>query len=220
MINEAINSAVTIMGDIIINYGALGVFLASLAEEVIAPIPSSVVIIGSSFFIMTDPTITLASLGKLFFVIALPAAFGVTLGSLLFYGITYFAGRPFIERWGKYLGLSWQDIQELDKRFDESYTDEILIFALRVIPITPSIVINAFCGFIRYDIKKYLIITFFGTLLRVFMLGFIGWQFGNIYQNISQQFSAIETWGIILIVMFIIGIIIYLRKRMQKKSSG
>lgn len=216
MINELINSTIAIMRNVMIDYGALGVFLASFLEEMVAPIPSSVVIVTSSFLIMTDPVITLESIGKLFFMVALPAALGVTLGSAIIYGITYLAGRPFVCRWGRYLGLSWQDIQELDKKFDESYADEILLFALRVFPLTPSIVVNVFCGFIRYDLRKYLTITFFGTLIRVFILGFIGWQFGNIYLN-SQQLSLLEILTIIGILAILILGIIYLRKRMRKQ---
>ncbi len=216
MIEDILNNTITLMRNVMMDYGALGVFLASLIEEMVAPIPSSVVIMTSSFLIMNDPLITIESLSKLFFIVALPAAMGVSLGSLIIYGITYMAGRPFVCRWGKYLGLSWQDIQDLDKRFDESYTDEILLFALRVFPLTPSIVVNVFCGFIRYDLRKYMTITFFGTLIRVFILGFIGWQFGTIYQVSSQQLSILETTTIILIAAILIGCVIYLRKRMQR----
>lgn len=211
-----INELIAFAGNIIVSYGAWGVFLASIIEELVAPIPSSVVVLGSSFFLMNDHTLTLASLERLFLMVALPAATGVTIGSLFFYGITYFAGKPFVDKWGRYLGLSWEDIEKLDKRFDQSYTDEILLFLLRFIPITPSIVVNIFCGFIRYDLKKFLIITFVGTLARVFMLGFLGWQFGNFYKYASQQVSLIENITIILVV---VGIIIYFAYLLKNKDS-
>ncbi|MCK9150505.1 DedA family protein [Methanobacterium alcaliphilum] len=211
-----ISELITFAGNIIIEYGALGVFLASILEEVVAPIPSSVVVLSSSFFLMNNHTLTLASLERLFLMVALPAAIGVTLGSLFSYGITYFAGKPFVDSWGKYLGLSWKDVEKLDKRFDKSHTDEFLLFALRFIPITPSVVVNAFCGFIRYDLKKFLIITFLGTLARVFMLGFVGWQFGNFYNYLSQQISILET---ITIAAVFVGIIIYLVYVFNKKRD-
>jgi membrane protein DedA with SNARE-associated domain len=206
---------ITNVEHIVVAYGAFGVFLASIIEEVIAPIPSSVVVIGSSYFLMKDPTISIISVEKLFFLIALPASIGVTIGSLFAYFITYYAGKPFIDKWGKYLGLSWDEIEIAEERFANTYKDELLLFFLRFIPITPSVVVNAFCGFIRYDIKKYILITFFGTLGRVFMLGFIGWQFGNFYQSISTQISYTENIAAVCIIITLIGFIIY---RIKRKS--
>jgi membrane protein DedA with SNARE-associated domain len=206
---------ITNVQHIVVAYGAFGVFLASIIEEVIAPIPSSVVVIGSSYFLMKDPTVSLISVEKLFFLIALPASIGVTIGSLFAYFITYYAGKPFIDKWGKYLGLSWDEIEIAEERFANTYKDELLLFFLRFIPITPSVVVNAFCGFIRYDIKKYILITFFGTLGRVFMLGFIGWQFGNFYQSISTQISYTENIAAVCILIAIIGFILY---RIKRKS--
>ena len=52
---------------------------------------------------------------KLFIYIVLPAALGVTVGSLFVYAIAYFAGKPFLERWGKYLGISWEDLEKTER---------------------------------------------------------------------------------------------------------
>ncbi len=209
---------ITNVEHIVVAYGAFGVFLASIIEEVIAPIPSSVVVISSSYFLMKDPYISLISIEKLFFLIALPASIGVTIGSLFAYLITYYAGKPFIDKWGKYLGLSWDEIEIAEDKFAKTRKDELLLFALRLIPITPSVVVNAFCGFVRYDIKKYIIITFFGTLGRVFILGLIGWQFGNFYQSLSTQISYMENIIAVGILIALLVFIIYRLKRRSVKS--
>ena len=39
---------------ILMVYGPLGVFLASIIEEIIAPIPSTLVIMGTSFLILNE----------------------------------------------------------------------------------------------------------------------------------------------------------------------
>jgi membrane protein DedA with SNARE-associated domain len=79
------------------------------------------------------------------------------------------------------------------------------------VPIIPSVAISAFCGFIRFDLKKYLVITFFGTLVRAFILGFIGWQFGSMYQTLADEISYLEEVSVILIL--ISAVLYFITKR-------
>ena len=202
---------------ILITYGPLGVFLGSIIEEIITPIPSTLIIMGTSFIILKGVAISPDSILSLFINIVLPASFGVTVGSLLVYGITYFAGKPFLERWGKYLGFSWDDIQKTEERFQKSCSDIILLFTLRALPVLPSVAISAFCGFIRYDLRKYLIITFLGTIIRAFILGFIGWQFGSIYQTAANELAYIEEISISVVIIAIVAYVIYLKKFKKNK---
>ncbi|KUK74454.1 DedA family protein [Methanobacterium sp. 42_16] len=201
--------------NILFVYGPLGVFIASIIEEVIAPIPSTLVIMGTSFIVLKGAVISIDAFLKLFLNIVLPASLGVTIGSLFVYGIAYFAGKPFLERWGKYLGVSWEDIEKTEKKFQKSRSDELVLFLVRAVPIIPSVAISAFCGFIRFDLKKYLVITFFGTLVRAFILGFIGWQFGSMYQTLADEISYLEEVSVILILISAVLYFIY-KKKLKK----
>lgn len=191
---------------ILLAYGPLGVFLGSIIEEVIAPIPSTLVIMGTSFVILKGTVISPETVFSLFINVVLPASVGVTLGSLFIYGLAYYLGKELIDRWGKYLGVSWENIEKAQDKFEESSSDEIILFIVRALPVIPSIAINVFSGFIRYDLKKFVIITFLGTLVRAFILGFLGWQFGSFYQTIASEISHIEE---ISVAVIIIGLIIY-----------
>jgi membrane protein DedA with SNARE-associated domain len=203
---------------ILLAYGPLGVFLGSIIEEIIAPIPSTLIIMGTSFIMLKGVAISPDSLINLFINIVLPASLGVTIGSLFVYAITYYLGKPFLERWGKYLGVSWGDIEKAEDKFEKSRSDEILLFIVRAVPILPSVAISAFCGFVRFDLKKYVIITFFGTLVRAFILGFIGWQFGSIYQAAADEISYLEEIGLAVVVIAIVGYIIYKKKFKRNKD--
>lgn len=72
---------------------------------------------------------------------------------------------------------------------------------------------SAFCGIIRYDLKKYIIITFLGRLVRATILGFLGWQFGNVYQEIAGHISFLEEIVVIAIVIGIVGYILYKKRK-------
>lgn len=195
--------------EFIITYGSLGIFFGSILEEIIAPIPSTAVIMGSSFVIMENSPISFQAFERLFIYIALPAAAGVTIGSLFIYGIVYKAGKPFVDRWGKYLGLSWEEIEKTEEKYSKNNLMELSIFTARALPIVPSVVISAFCGFVKFDIKKYVSITFFGTLVRAFILGFLAWQFGRLYRQIESELAISEEIVIIGLLIAVIGFVIY-----------
>lgn len=196
-------------------YGPLGIFIASIVEEIIAPIPSTLVIMSNSFLMFKGTVISADSIFKLFTSIVIPASAGVTIGSLLVYSIGYFLGKPFLERWGKFLGVSWEDIEKAQDKFKSSSSDDLLLFILRAIPIVPSVAISVFCGFIRFDLKNYLIITFLGTLIRAFILGFIGWQFGSMYQTAVAEISYLEEIGLAVII-FVVAVYLIYQKKFKK----
>lgn len=190
-------------------YGPIGVLMGSIVEEIIAPIPSTLIIMGTSFIVLKGAAINPETLITLFTGVVLPASVGVTIGSAVIYILSYYMGKEFIDRWGKYLGVSWENITKAQKRFEKGRSDEILLFTVRAVPVVPSIAINVFCGFIRFDIKKFLVITFIGTMVRAFILGFLGWQFGSLYQSISTQISYLEELSLTVIVVIVLVYLLY-----------
>jgi membrane protein DedA with SNARE-associated domain len=166
--------------NIITSYGAIGLFIGGVVKEFI-PIPSTAIILGTSFLLLSGQTIGINSILTLLFVIILPISIGMTIGAIITYIPCFYIGKPVISKWGKYVSLKWEDIEKMDKQFETTAKDYIIIYILRATPIVPSIVISSFCGIIRYDLKKYIILTFLGGLTRAIIFGFVGWQFGNVF---------------------------------------
>lgn len=208
------SSTLSSLEGFIISHGAWAVFTGSILEQIVTPIPSSLVVLGSSFIIMRGTVLSAGSLEIMFFNITLPAALGVTLGSLLYYGICYKIGTPFVERAGKYMGVSVEDLENVEKRVKESKYENLFLFAARCIPVIPSIAISLFCGMIRYNLRKYVLITFSGALVQASILGIIGWQFGNFYLSISESLSFID--NLILVIIVLAVIILIIRKKREK----
>jgi len=165
--------------NLIVDYGAIGLFISGVVKEFI-PIPSTAIILGTSIVLLKGQLIDINSIVVLLFSIVLPISIGMTIGAIITYIPCFYVGKPFIDKWGKYVSLKWEDVEKLDKKFENSTRDYILLYIIRATPIIPSIVLSAFCGVIRYDMKKYIIITFLGGLTRSIVFGIIGWQFGNV----------------------------------------
>ena len=212
-----LTSILTGLEGFIVSYGPWAVFGGSILEQIVTPIPSSVVVLGASFFLMKGVAMSAGSLQTMFFNISIPAALGVTLGSLLYYGISYKIGIPFVERAGKYLGVSVEDLEGVEKRVKESRYENLFLFTARCVPVIPSIAISLFCGLIRYNPRNYVLITFFGAMVQASILGIIGWQFGNFYLTLSEGLSFID--NIILVVLILMVVIFVLKKRSEKKRD-
>ncbi len=212
-----INEFIATIRQFSLDYGPIGIFIAAILEQVIAIIPSALVLMAAGVFLLEGVIFSIGGLGSLFFIIVVPAALGTTIGSLFVYGLVYWGGKPIILRWGRFLGITWQEIERVEKKFTKGRGDAWLLFGLRAMPIIPGTAINIVCGLVRLELKKYMVFTFLGTLVRAFILSFIGWQVGNLYQIIAQHIAQAEK--IVLVVGLAVFSAFIFYKRAKKRKN-
>lgn len=196
-------------------YGAGAIFLVGILEELIFILPSAVVFLAAGFFFLS-PSLDLWSVLPMAFIkIGLPAGAGVAIGSLFIYGIVYWGGKPLVQKYGKYMGLTWEEIDGASRRFTAGYYDEFLLFLLRALPIFPISVVSAACGLVRLRLGEFMIYTFLGATVRASISAVIGWAVGMEYAKYAAQFEVVEKYG--LVVLIILGVVAYwwLKKRMK-----
>ncbi len=150
-------------------------------------------------------------------IIGIPAAFGVTLGSLPYYALGYFGGKPAIERWGKWLGINWQQVEELDEKLNKNWWDEIVFIGLRALPILPSVLLSVGPGVLRLPMRTYLVGSFVGTFIRATAMGFAGALLGGQFDSIGRLTEKVQNVGLIIfIISCIVGIYIWHKGRKKK----
>lgn len=187
-------------------------FTASVIEEVIAPIPSAVVGLAAGFFFVPSENL-LDTIFQLILTVIIPLAAGVTVGSLFVYTIAYFAGKPFLQKWGKWFGVSWNDVEKIQQKFLSTKFDEISLVVARSIPIVPSVVVSAFCGLIRFPLRDYFVYTFAGSFVRASILGFAGWQVGEVYIKYAEVINASEKFILMFGAVAVMGFFVWRRRR-------
>jgi len=200
----------------ILPWGALGVFVASVIEEVLAPIPSAVIMTLSGFLFVAGP-VSVKAILALIFKVAIPAALGVTIGSYVVYYVARLGGKLVIDKWGKYVGLYWTDIEKLQNKLEGTRKDELIIGGARVLPFIPSVAISAFCGILEMNVVKYFFITFVGVFFRGIILGILGWQAGNVYEKYTHTISSIEN-VVMISTILAIGIFIVVKYKSRLKG--
>lgn len=193
-------------------YGALGVFLGSIIEEIIAPIPSTAVVLLGGFLLIPRDASFLEVVSATALKVMLPASIGISVGSLFPYYVARIGGKVAIDRFSKLLGVDWALVEKAQKYFENSKRDELLLFLVRAVPIIPSVIIGVFCGLVRIPVKEFLIWSFLGSLVRTFILGLIGWAAGSAYSQYAEQISGVENIVLVLSVLVMIGFCLWLRR--------
>ena len=210
-----IEQVIIFIQSVLLPLGGWGVLLGSIIEEVVAIIPSALVQMGGGFFLVTG-ALTALNFSKLFFIVAIPAAIGVTVGAGVIFLIFRHGGKAFIDHYGSWFGVSWNEIKQKSLIFRKQHHEYWFIFFLRIIPMLPSIVVCTYSAVSRISFIRYLVVTFFGTIISAYILGFLGWQLGVAYETYAESISHYEN---VIFVSLLACIGIYIVYRLIRRKS-
>jgi len=185
-----------------------------LIEEVIAPIPSPLIMMSAGSFVVAQNKTFLYLI-----LLSLLAGVGKTVGSYLIYIISDKAEDIVLTRFGKFLGISHKDVENLGNIFDESWKDDLILIFLRVMPIFPGAPVSAAAGIIKLNMKSFIRATFIGTSLRSLLFGAMGyWGISHSSQLLSI-IDQLETVGLVLFGLIAVAVLIFLAKKDQMSQS-
>lgn len=193
--------------DTIINLGALGLFIASIIEEIIVPIPSTLVQSGAGLFLLEGTPFSFVGIIKLFLFVAIPSALGVALGSLVIYSIVYYGGSFALKKYSKYFFIKQDKLEKVRLSIVTHPRINVILTVLRFVPLFPNVLITAACGLLKIPLRQYLLTTFFGILIRAFYLGAIGWVTGNTTNHIEVVDTFFGKIGSLIVVLGIVSFI-------------
>lgn len=201
--------------DAIRAYGAWSVFAGVIIESVIVPIPSPLVIMGAGFILISPELTFTGAMFPILLLIVLPGSIGSTLGAYIGYGIGFWGGKPLVEQWKGFLGINWLEVDAFQRRLRGGQVRAI-IFWLRAIPIFPLSLISVAAGFVRLAPWTFTLWTFYGSIPRCLFLGYLGWGLGETYHRLAHGINRVETIVSLLIIISVIAIIVWLRRRVRK----
>jgi len=189
-------------------YGAVGyagVMLAMAIESAMIPLPSEL-ILPFAGFLVSDPNQIEPITGQpwSFWIVVVVATIGNTLGSLVAYALGAYGGRPFLERYGKYVLIRPHEIDIAD-RFFERWGSQTVFFS-RLLPIVRTF-ISFPAGVARMDLRKFVVYSTAGAFLWSILLVWAGVQLGDNWVEIRamlQPFDlAIAIGVVVLFVAFV-----------------
>ncbi len=197
--------------------GYLGVALWVAIESVIIPIPSELVLPFAGFLVGDGSAIEpLTRQPWSYWLVVLAGTLGATAGALIAYAIGAWGGRPLIERWGRYVGISATDLDRAEAFFGR-YGEAASFFG-RMIPVIRSLVSFA-AGVARMPIGRFTLFTFLGSLPFTALLVFAGLQLGANWEAVGGVLKRFEYAVLAVLAVVVLGWI-WFRIIKPRRSAG
>jgi len=186
--------------DFISALGYMGIVVGMAIESANIPLPSEVIMPFGGY---------LVSVGKLQFVwVALAGTIGGTFGSIVSYFLGLWGGRPFLMRYGKYIGITPKHLL-LAERWFERYGDSTVFFT-RLMPFIRTF-ISLPAGISRMNFFYFVIYTFLGSLPWCFFLAYLGVKLGQHWQDLEYWFHRFDV--VILAIIVIVAVYFWIKKK-------
>jgi len=149
--------------DLIGSWGVWAVFVLMVIESACIPVPSEAIMLFAGFAV-TKGDMTLWGA-------VVAGVAGNIVGSWIAYAVGLYGGRPFVDRWGKYVLMSHHKLDTAERWFGKY--GAAAVFFSRMLPIVRTF-ISLPAGMARMPFWKFTLYTAAGCIPWVLMLGWIG----------------------------------------------
>lgn len=181
--------------------GYAGIVAMMAIESACIPLPSEIIMPFSGYLVHTGVfNIHIASLS---------GALGCAVGSAVAYYAGANGGRPFVERYGRYLLIRKRDIDRADYWFDKH--GEPIVFVSRLLPVIRTF-ISFPAGVSRMHFGRFMLYSFVGSVPWCYFLAYIGMVLGKNWTSIRTYFHGADVIiGVLLVIAFAIWLYHHLK---------
>ncbi len=204
MLHDIINWIVQTVGQ----WGYPGVIVMMFLESSFFPFPSEVVV---------PPAGYLAARGEMSLSLVILAGIGGSvLGALFNYWLAVMWGRPFFEKYGRYVLVSEKSLDRADHFFANH--GHISTFVGRLLPgIRQYISLPA--GIARMNLPLFAAFTGLGAGIWVIILALVGYYIGNNQELVNQYLHQVVLGIAAFTVIVVIGYVLVKKRQYGNKTN-
>ena len=197
------------------NIGWFGVVVIMALESANIPIPSEVTMPLAGWMLVQAKAMSAwqaVMLGGLW------GAVGCTIGSIVSYALGAWGGRPLVERYGKYILVSEEDLDKADRWFLR--WGDWAAFVSRLLPIVRTF-ISFPAGVVRMDWRKFTAYSFVGSFIWCGLLAWGGYHLGEHWEELRAVMRPFDIpIAIIIVAGFIYYVYLHVRKGRAPVSAA
>lgn len=198
-IAEWIIAQITALG-----YGGVAGMMA--IESACIPLPSEIIMPFSGFLVYE---------GKMnLHWASLSGAFGCAVGSAVAYYAGMVGGRPFLEKYGRYVLIRKRDMDRADHWFN--HYGEIVVFVSRLLPVVRTF-ISFPAGISRMHFGRFLLYSFVGSVPWCYFLAYIGMKLGENWEGIRSYFHGVD---MVIGAIIVLGFAFFLYHHLKPEHTG
>lgn len=187
-----------------------GVILIMALESANIPIPSEVTMPLAGWMLVQAKGLPLwrAALDG-----GLYGALGCTLGSVASYLLGLWGGRPFLQRWGRYILISPHDLEQADRWF--ARWGDWAVFISRLLPIVRTF-ISFPAGVVKVRFFRFVVLSFTGSFIWCGALAAAGHAFGSEWERIRE---IMRPFDIPIAIALLAGMAYYIYRHIRRAQT-
>ncbi|MCP9447797.1 MAG: DedA family protein [Nitrospira sp.] len=162
-------------------FGYTGIVITMAIESACIPLPSEIIMPFSGYLVGAGQFTMLG--------VTLAGSVGNVIGSIVAYWAGVWGGRPFVERYGRYVLISRHDLDVADRWFAK-YGEAAVLFS-RMLPVVRTF-ISLPAGIARMNFPRFVLFTFVGALPWCYLLAYIGVRMGEEWDSLRGYFHQFD----------------------------
>jgi membrane protein DedA with SNARE-associated domain len=201
------------MESFIQNYGYFALIVLSIASSACIPVPSEIT------YIIAGAACTTAVTGHVEFslwAVIVVCSLSSLVGAQIAYEVGRYAGRPIVERWGKWILVSPKDV-DASQRWFEKY-GPVTVLVSRVVPFVRSFV-SLPAGIAEMKRTVFAVLTLIGSTVWVVILTLLGYAAGKNWHRVSGDFHDAQ-WPTIIVVVLLLALGFWHRLRSVRRANA
>lgn len=137
-------------------------------------------------------------------------AIGCTLGSILNYALGAWGGRPLLQRYGKWILVHEEDLEQADQWF--ARWGDWAAFLSRLLPIVRTF-ISFPAGVVRMNFGRFVVLSFVGSFIWCGLLALGGYLLGANWETLR---NAMRPFDIPILIVILAAVAYYVYRHVQK----
>jgi membrane protein DedA with SNARE-associated domain len=204
---------VTFLTSLLQTIGWFGVVVIMTLESCNIPIPSEVTMPLAGWMLVQAAGLPA---WRALFQGGLWGSVGCTLGSVISYTLGAWGGRPLVQRYGKYIMVSEEDLEKADHWF--ARWGDWAAFISRLLPIVRTF-ISFPAGVVRMGFARFTVYSFVGSFIWCALLALGGYYFGEHWEELRAMMRPFDV-PIALIIVAALLYYVYNHVRKGNKKAG
>jgi membrane protein DedA with SNARE-associated domain len=189
-------------------YGYAAIFVLSVLQSCCIP-TSSELTMGFAGVLAAEGKLSLPA-------VILVGATGELVGAYIAWFIGRYAGRSFVDRYGKYILLTHHDLDRAEGWYHRH--GNWGVFGGRLIPVVRNFVALP-AGVAEFPLVRFGVLTFLGSLIWDGAMALIGYGVGGSYHRIMKGF-AYAGYVLVALAVVALAVVIYHRYRSYKAATA
>lgn len=177
--------------------GYTGIVILMGIESACIPLPSEIIMPFAGYLVSTG----VFGLWE----VSIAGAVGCVVGGWVAYWIGKYGGRPFVEKYGKYVLLNPHDLQMAEDLFKKH--GEIIAFVSRLLPVIRTFIALP-AGMARMNFWKFTVYSFLGSLPFCYFLAWVGMKMGENWRELKVYFHQAD---ILIGILILIGAFFWIK---------